>query len=263
MKRLITLAALGLVTLTATAQTPDSSATKLKSGEAELEKLRTESGVDPTRVTSRASYSVMYYAMSNDRAQINNRAALSLGVNRWSFTLKPEVVSITNPAFGSGFRTGFGDIKFTALNAFYATSKLAIAGSVEFGLPTGGSDFGSGYFSLTPALTLSYTVSPSLFLAVQPQYTFSLAKDSRYPDLNTFSARIFAAWFLKSGFFFVLEPRPIVDLNTGQFSMIISPLVGKSLGGGFNLILLSEIPITEPLYNNRGVMIQLGVSKSF
>lgn len=231
--------------------------------EAELEKLRTESGVDPTRISSRASYSVMYYAMQNDQAQINNRATLTLGVNRWSFTLKPEVVSIANPAIGPGFRTGLGDIKFSVLNAFYVKQKLALAGSLELGLPTGGSEFGSGYFSLTPAITLSYTVNPSLFLAVQPQYTFSLAKDSRYPDLNLFSARIFAAWFLKSGFFFVLEPRPMVDLNTGEFSMIVSPIIGKSLGGGFNLLVLSEIPVTETLFNNRGVMIQLGVSKSF
>lgn len=259
MKRIIIIAALTTIAFAASAQVTDS----LKTKDQELEKLRTESGVDPTRVSSRASYSVMYYAMSDGRAQINNRASLILGVNRWSFTLKPEVVSILNPAVDAEFRTGMGDIKFTVLNAFYATPKVAIAGSLEVGIPTGGSEFGTGYFSLSPALTVSYTVSSSLFLAIQPQYTFSLAKDARYPDLNIISTRIFAAVFLKSGFFFVLEPRPMIDLNTGQFSMIISPLIGKSLGGGFNLIALSEIPITAPLYNNRGVMIQLGVSKNF
>lgn len=94
------------------------------------DKIRTESGVDPTRVNSRVGYSVLYYNQADNRAQITNRATLTLGVNRWSFAIRPEFTSIHNGVPGTGFQSGMGDFKFTILNAFYVKDKNAIAGSV-------------------------------------------------------------------------------------------------------------------------------------
>jgi hypothetical protein len=108
--------------------------------------------------------------------QINNRLSLNLGVNRWNFSMKYESVTLTTGEPGTGFRSGMGDIKFSLLNAFYVNENHALAGSAEFSISTGKPGFGSQYFSLTPAMTYSYTINPTLFLAFQPQYTFQLMK---------------------------------------------------------------------------------------
>lgn len=234
------------------------------------EEIRTQSGIDPTRVNSKIGYSVMYYDKEDRNTQIKNRIALNVGVNKWSFTLKGDLVSILDdPALTDAdgnvesFRTGIGDAKFSILNAFYNKGKVALAGSIEFVLPLGKGDFGSGYFSATPAMTLSYTINQGLFLAVQLQYSFGIARSESYPTLSVLTTRIFAAKFLNSGYFFVLEPRPIYNFANGEFDLIVSPLVGKALGKGFNLILLSEIPTKQATINSKGVLVQLGVNKSF
>ena len=261
MKSILFFLPLAAWAVSASAQdTPDSS----KADRAN--EIRTQSGIDPTRVSSRVGYSFMYYLQDAGNAQVNNRLSASLGVNRWNFSLKADFVS-TNTVPG-GFATGFGDLRFTVLNAFYVHNRVALAGSVEFGLPTASKNIAAaagmgGYFYATPALTLSYTITPSLMFAVQPQYSFALAKNSFYPDMNTFTTRIFLANFTSSGWFFVLEGRPIVNLNNGDFDFIVSPIVGKALGGGYNLIFLSEVPTKQSTIENRGVLFQLGFNKTF
>lgn len=264
MKSLLFTLALLTGTIAVQAQTPDSSTT---ANADRANDVRTQSGIDPTRVTSRVGYSAMYYLQSEGRAQINNRLSANLGVGRWNFALKTDLVSV-NTVPGGGFATGLGDLYFTVLNAFYVHKRVALAGSVEFGLPTASSNIKAsagmgGYFYATPALTFSYTINPTLMFAVQPQYSFSLAKNALYPDMNTFTTRIFLAKFTPTGWFFVLEARPIVDLNNGAFDFIVSPIVGKSLGKGYNLVLLSEVPTKRSTIDNRGVMFQLGFNKSF
>jgi hypothetical protein len=228
-----------------------------------IEKLRTESGIDPTRVQSRAGYSILVYDREGSAGQINNRLSLNLGVNRWNFSMKYDVISRSTGEPGSGFKSGMGDIRFSILNAFYAEGNHAVAGSVEFSMPTGKPGFGSQYFSATPAITYSYTINPSLFLAFQPQYTFQLLKDPLYPDLSVLTIRSFLAKFTKTGYFFVLEPRPIFDFANNTADFIISPIVGKSLGAGFNLIVLAEIPLTDNYRNNQGTLYQFGFNKNF
>ena len=231
--------------------------------EAALEKLRTQSGVDPTRVSSRMGYSFLYYDQSDDKSQINNRISMNIGVNRWSFSLKPEFGTIQSGVPGEGFKTGFNDLKFSVLNAFYVKGKHALAGSVEFGLPTGTVGFSTQYFTATPAITYSHTIKPSLIFAIQPQYTFALAKDPLYPDISVITIRSFIANFNTSGWFFVFEPRPIIDLENDEFDLILSPIVGKSLGAGFNLIFLSEIPTKQETIDSRGILYQFGFNKNF
>lgn len=231
--------------------------------ESKIEKIRTESGVDPTRVSSRMGYSIMYYDMEGHKSQINNRLALNLGINRWSLTIKADYISANPGTPGAGFNTGLGDTRFTILNAFYVKGKNSMAGSVEFGLPTGRAGLGTQYFSATPSITFAHSFNPSLFLAIQPQYTFSISKDAAYPPLNVLLARIFLAKFTQSGFFFVIEPRPMYNFENKKFDLIISPLVGKSLGGGFNLIILGEIPTNKETIDDKGVLVQLGFNKNF
>jgi len=228
-----------------------------------IDKLRTESGVDPTRVNSRIGYSVLYYDKSENSASVNNRLNLTIGVNRWSFSIKPEIIALHNGVAGSGFNSGFSDLKFSILNAFYIKGKNSLAGSVEFNLPFGKQDFGSQYFSATPAVTYAYTINTSLFLAVQPQYTFAIAKDELYPDLNVLTTRIFIAKFTNAGAFYVFEPRLIYDFENKSFDFILSPIIGKSLGAGFNLIGLMEIPTRQTTIDSRGILYQIGFNKNF
>jgi hypothetical protein len=130
-------------------------------------------------------------------------------------------------------------------------------------MPTGKPEFGSQYFSVTPSMTYSYTFNPSLFFATQPQYSFGLMKDPAYPDLSVLTIRSFLAKFTSSGLFFVFEPRFIFDLANGKTDFLISPIVGKSLGAGFNLIGLLEIPVTSNFRNTRGTLYQFGFNKNF
>ena len=234
-----------------------------QSDSVDLEKLRRESGVDPTRVQSRAGYSILVQDLPENAGIITNRFSLNLGVSRWTFVVKAESVTRTPDVPGTGFHSGFGDIRFNVLNAFFVTEKHALAGNVEFSIPTGGTRYGSGYFSATPAMTYSYTFNPTLFFAIQPQYSFDIMKDPAYPELSVVTIRSFVAKFTKSGYFFVFEPRPIFDLASKKTDFVISPIIGKALGAGFNLIGLAEIALTENLRNNRGQIFQLGVNKNF
>lgn len=228
-----------------------------------IEKVRTESGVDPTRIQSRVAYTFITQDMAGSAGSVTNRAALTLGVNRWSFNMKYEVVSVTSGIPGGGFSSGFGDVKFNILNAFYVKDKHVLAVNAEFSMPTGGLKYGTGYYTTTPALTYSYTINQSLFLAVQPQYTFALLKDPIYPDLSILTVRIYLAKFTKTGYFFVFEPRPIFDLKNNTADLSISPIVGKTLGGGFNLIGVIEFPTRKSTRDTRGVTYQFGINKSF
>lgn len=195
-----------------------------------VDKLRTESGVDPTRVNSRIGYTFLIQDPKGETGQVTNRVGVNFGVNRWSLQMKYELVNKTTGVPGSGFETEFGDVKFSVLNAFFVGGDHAFAANAEFAIPIGKAGFGSQYFSITPSVTYSYTINPSFIFAIQPQYTFDLMKDPVYPDLSVLTVRSFLAKFLATGYFFVLEPRPIYDFTSENFDLIISPIIGKALG---------------------------------
>lgn len=236
---------------------------QIKSDSVDLEKLRRESGIDPTRIQSRVGYSMLIYDQQGAAGQINNRASLNMGVNRWNIGMKYEIISKTTGDPGTGFTSGMGDIRFSLLNAFLVKGKHAFAGGAEFSMPTGKPGYGTQYFSVTPSITYSYTIRPSLFLAVQPQYSFHLMKDPAFPSLSVITIRSFIARFTPNGYFFVFEPRPVFDLTNNSFDLILSPIMGKSLGGGFNLIVLAEFPTNETTLDNRGILYQFGFNKNF
>ena len=228
-----------------------------------LQKIRTQSGIDPTRIVTRLIYSISFFDRSNNRAQINNRLNLTLGVDRWSFSLKPELITRNDNVFNGSFETGAGDLRFSILNAFYVKKKHALAASAEFVMPTGRQGFGSQYFSVNPGLTYSYTINQTLFFAIQPQYLFHLSKVIQNPNLSVFTLRTFLAKFTKSGWFMVFEPRIINDFENDNFDLIIAPIVGKSLEGGFNITSVLELPTKKQTIDNRGVLVQLGITKNF
>lgn len=239
-----------------------SSSAMAQSDSASMAKMVKESGIDPTKVQSRASYSFLISDPAGSPIRIFNRVVFNLGINRWSFTAKYELTSIyTNSAEGT-FSTGSGDLKFNALNAFFVKGKHALALSAEVTFPTGRPGYGLQYFALMPALTYSYTITPSLIFALQPQYLFNLVKGDNYHQISILTVRVFIAKFTKPGYFFVLEPRPVYNFTNKQFDLIIAPIIGKALGKGFNLVFLSEFPTTKRLWDATGSLYQFGISKS-
>jgi hypothetical protein len=232
------------------------------SAASQVDKLRTESGVDPTRVASRLSYSFIILDQTGPTVDILNQARFTLGVDRWSFSLKQALTARGTGEPGAGFLTGASDLSFTILNAFIVTSKHALAASAEVIFPTGSTGISNNYMTVTPQMTYSYTISPQLIFATQPQYTFDMYRDPLYPAVSVLTIRSFLATFLSSGWFFVLEPRPIYDFTNDQFNLIISPIAGTSLGGGFTLTVLFEFPTRSEAYQTRGMWSQLGVAKN-
>ena len=88
-------------------------------------------------------------------------------------------------------------------------------------------------------------------------------KDPLYPEISVLTIRPFIAKFTSSGMFYVFEPRPVFDLGNKQTDLIISPIIGRSLGAGFNLIFLMEYPTKLTTRENRGVLYQIGFNKNF
>ena len=54
-----------------------------------------------------------------------------------------------------------------------------------------------------------------------------------------------------------------MPFENDTFDLILSPIIGKSLGAGFNLIGLMEIPTKKTTLDNRGVLYQIGFNKNF
>jgi hypothetical protein len=234
-----------------------------QSDSAAMAKMVKESGIDPTKVQSRASYSFLISDPPGSNIGIINRVTFNLGVNRWSFTGKYEINTLHKNNTESVFSTGSGDLRVNVLNAFFVKGKNALAGSAEITLPIGKQGYGIQYLALMPALTYSYSFTPSLIFAIQPQYLFSLVKGEGYPKLSVLTVRAFIAKFTKSGYFFVFEPRPIYDFTNDDFKLIISPIIGRAIGKGFNIVFLAELPASKEFWNKTGPVYQFGLSKSF
>lgn len=234
-----------------------------------LDDVRTQSGVDPTRVISKIGFSTWYFDKEAGNAQVNNRISATFGVNDWAFNVRMDLVSMNNVPGRKGFVTGAGNMKMNILNSFYNDGRHALAASVDLAFPTASRaiDAAAGlnsYFYLTPAFTYSYTINPGLMVAAQPQYSFALAKGSaEYPAMSLLTVRTFIAKFWDSGFFAVFEPRPMYDFTSRRFDMLLSPIVGKALGGGYTLTFLAEIPVREESLHNVGALFLVGVKRTF
>ncbi|MCE3008910.1 MAG: hypothetical protein LW884_11275 [Bacteroidetes bacterium] len=256
MKHLFTLTLMALFGLQswAQAQNQDSLA---------LEKLRAQSGVDPTRIQTRVGYSFLFNDAAGNSGSVKNRLTVNLGVGRWSFQVRNEVVSVLPQSETATFTSSFGDPRFSVLNAFFVKGRHALAAAGELNMPIAKAGFGTQYLSITPSLTYAYTISPTLIFATQPQYTFALARAAFLPDLHVITVRTFLAKFTRAGYFFVFEPRPVFDLENDKVDFILSPIIGRSIGAGFNLVFLSEISVKEETRSSQGVVYLFGFNKNF
>lgn len=234
-----------------------------------LDEVRTQSGIDPTRLLSKIGFSTWYFDKEASNTQINNRLSTTFVVNEWAFNLRIDLVSLNTVSGREGFVTGAGNLKMNILNAFYSDEKHAMAASVDLAFPTASRAIEdatglNAYFYLTPAFSYSYTINPGLMVAVQPQYSFAVAKGRpSYPAMSLLTVRTFIAKFYDSGLFLVFEPRPMYDFTRNAFDLILSPIVGKTLGGGFTLTVLAEIPVKKEMLHNTGALFLLGIKRTF
>ena len=77
-----------------------------------LDEVRTQSGVDPTRIISKIGFSTWYFDKEAGNAQVNNRISATFGVDDWAFNVRMDLVSINNvPGRRGFFVTGAGNMK--------------------------------------------------------------------------------------------------------------------------------------------------------
>jgi hypothetical protein len=227
-----------------------------------IESVRAASGVDPIIIKSRILFTSYINDPKGPAGNIENNAGILVGIKNWYLGINGSVVSVMSGIPGEGFKTGAGDLMISIQNRFYLKGKngLAIAGAVVF--PTGKRGYGSQYLSFTPVFTWLYAFNRSLILVIQPQYSFHLMKDPLYPPLSLLSARAIFAKFTKTGYAFGLEAKPTINLQSDTFYCFLSPLVNKSLGAGFNVLLLYDIPVNKPAVT-MGPTFELGINRNF
>lgn len=230
---------------------------------AKLEQQRAQSGVDPTRVMSRAAFSPYMTDPTGDAVSFTTRLRYTMGMGRWSIGVRQEFISSHSGVEGSGFQTGRSDMRLSVLNAFLVRKRVAFAASVDLDLPTGSEGFGTPAAIMSPALTFSYTIKPTLIFAMQPQYSFAPVKDAIVPEVSTLTVRAFITAFRPSGWFYVFEPRPIFDLANNETSFVLSPIVGKNLAKGYSWVMLAEFPTDDYYQGLRGNLYQVGMTKNF
>ena len=229
-----------------------------------LEKLRKESGVDPTRVSTRFVYGQEFLDPKGSGFSYNNNFKLTVGVGAWAFSLKTKARSTYNTSeTGGKFTNGIDDFTFSVGNTVFYKGKHAVNAGIEFVAPFGSPAFSAQSFILTPNFTYAYTISSKLIFALNPQYTFTVAKADQVPSVSLVTIRPFFACFLPSGVFAVMEPRLLYDLKAEQFDVIISPILGKGLGKGWNMIAFAEVPVTNKRIETLGVMYKFGIQKNF
>jgi hypothetical protein len=255
---LITMTVLVLVSNSIAGQEADT--TNIK----ELEKLRKESGVDPTQVSTRINYGQEFLDPEGGGYSYNNTFKLTVGIGNWAFYLKTRARSTYTPGEQNGtFSSGIDDFTFSAGNTVYYKGKNAINVAVEFLAPVGNQAFSSQSFLMTPNFTYAYTISPKLIFALNPQYSFTVAKSDVVPAVSLGTIRPFFAGFFPSGIFAVFEPRVLYNFKDEKFDIVISPILGKSLGKGWNIVAIVEAPVTNERIESLGMMYKFGVQKNF
>lgn len=254
---LIGIALCGFFSTYVTAQTE----TKQESTTSIIEHVRAESGVDPITIRSKIVFTSFINDPKGPSGRITNSLNLTLGIKRWSMGLGGSFVSLMTGNPGEGFHSGVGDFVLSLQNKIYAHGKqaMAVAGVLTF--PTGQSGYGSQYFSFTPVLTYLYAFKPSVIFVLQPQYSMHIMKDPLSPNLRLLTIRALAAQFTKTGFVFGLEMKPIINIEADIFYLYVSPFFGKSLGAGFNLLFLCDIPVNKPAIG-KGLVFQLGINRN-
>jgi hypothetical protein len=227
-----------------------------------FEHIRGESGIDPIIIHSKVSFTSIINNPDGPSGLITNTFSFTFAVKHWSIGLDESLVTIMSGNPGDGFHSSAGDLKLTLSNKIYSIGKHSFAVSGKLAFPTGKKEFGSQYFSLTPVFTYTYSPVKSLIIALQPQYSFSLMKDPLYPKLSLLTVKALFAKFTRTGYVLGIELKPTLNFTSDVFDFYISPFVSKSLGSGFNLMILCDMPVNTSA-NAKGPNIQIGINRNF
>jgi hypothetical protein len=219
--------------------------------------------VDPTRVLSRASVAFDATDFPGDAFVSGVLPKFVVGVGAWSLTFETRFASLSSGLPGASIVSGVGDAGFTVLNAFHVKGPHALAAAGKVVVPLGNSQISRQAVTFTPSFTWAFTLSPEMLVAIQPQYTWSLLHADAVPPQSLITVRSFLAMFRPSGWFYVGEVRLLQDFEADQFDVVLSPIVGKNLGRGFNLSALAEVPVTSDGRDLYGVTGKVGVQKAF
>ncbi len=227
-----------------------------------IEHVRAQSGIDPITINSRVLFTSYINDPKGPSGIITNTAGITLGIRKWYLGMFGSTVSFMSGKPGEGFSSGTGDVLLSVQNRVYMHGRhgIAITGVIVY--PIGKRGFGSQYLSFTPAFTYLYAIKPSLIMVLQSQYSFHLMKDPAYPPLSLLSARAILAKFKRTGTAYGLEAKPTINLQSNVFYFFLSPFLSKSLGAGFNLILLADIPLNKHAVD-KGPTYEIGINRIF
>jgi hypothetical protein len=238
----------------AAAQAPDSAA---------AERVRTESGIDPTRIVSVAGVGFEVVDFPGDRFASAVIPRLGIGAGAWSAALDTRLAATYAGEPGASLVTGLGDVGLTLVRAFRPAARHAVAVGAELSLPVGRPEIGGRAVSVTPSVTWAWTLRPWLVVAAQPQYERSLLRASDAPATSILTLRGFVAVFRPSGWFYVLEGRVREDFELGRSYAQVAPVVGKNIGRGFNLAATLDLPLSSAARDRFGVLWRVGVQRVF
>ena len=80
------------------------------------EEMRGQSGLDPVIIHSKYTFTTLINDLEGSPCAITNTAGLLLVIKRWGLMLESSVVTVKSMSTGEGFKSSFGDIKFTLSN---------------------------------------------------------------------------------------------------------------------------------------------------
>ncbi|HEX5817410.1 MAG TPA: hypothetical protein VFY20_00930 [Gemmatimonadales bacterium] len=233
------------------------------SDSAAAERVRTESGIDPTRVISVASVALEVVDFPDDRFTSAVIPRIGIGAGAWSAVLDGRIAAISSGEAGAPLVTGFGDVGLTVARAFRGGRRHAFAAAAELVVPVGSEGVGSGAVAITPAFTWAWTLRPTLVIAAQSQWARSLLRASGAAEQSLLTLRGYVATFRPSGWFFVLEGRVAQDFVRERADVIVSPVAGRNIGKGLSLAGLFELPVSSRGRERYGMLARVGAQRAF
>jgi hypothetical protein len=238
----------------AAAQAPDSAA---------ADRVRTESGIDPTRIVSAVGVGFEVVDFPGDRFASAVIPRLGIGAGAWSASLDTRLAATYSGEPGAPLVTGLGDVGLTLVRAVLPSARHSLALAAELVLPVGDPAIGGRAVRITPSVTWAWTVRPWLVVAAQPQYERTLLRPSEVPAVSLLTLRGFVAVFRPSGWFYVLEARVRQDFEAERSYVQVAPVVGKNIGRSVNLAARLDLPISGTARERYGVVYRVGVQRVF
>ena len=165
-----------------------------------LDNLRTESGVDPTRVSSRVNFTFEFIDPQGPGYSFNTVLKANVGIAKWSFALKTKIKSTYQGNSGPGemMKKGFDDLTFSIGNTVFYKGRHAINIGADLVAPIGSSDFSGQAFLFTPNFTYAVTISPEFIFAINPQYSMTVVRTENVQRVSLLTVRPFLQHFYQA-----------------------------------------------------------------